>query len=44
VLEVLNRTQADGVRGASDDDVSRTKETLRHFLSNLQEQREVGDG
>jgi DNA-binding MarR family transcriptional regulator len=39
VLAVVDDTLAKGSQGISDDEVSRTKEILRNFLANLQEQK-----
>jgi len=39
VLEVVDRTLAKGSRGVSNKEISRTKEILRHFLTNLHEEK-----
>jgi DNA-binding MarR family transcriptional regulator len=42
VMGIVNDTLAKGSQGISDDEVSRTKETLQTFLANLQEQKSAG--
>jgi DNA-binding MarR family transcriptional regulator len=39
VLEVVDSTLAKAAKGVSDEEVARTKEILRHVLTNLQEEK-----
>jgi DNA-binding MarR family transcriptional regulator len=39
VLQVVEQTLANGSRGVSEEEISRTKDILRHFLVNMQEER-----
>jgi hypothetical protein len=39
VLQVVEQTLASGSKGVSEEAISRTKDVLRHFLINMQEER-----
>jgi DNA-binding MarR family transcriptional regulator len=44
VLAVVDQTLSKGAKGASDTEVARTKDVLRQFLTNLEEERKGSHG